>query len=53
MAKLSKNKTELVIEKDQIVRERLDLKLAEDKQKKEMSQMKELNDQLLKQVDDL
>jgi len=53
VAKLSKNKTELVIEKDQIVRERLDLKLAEDKQKKEMSQMKELNDQLLKQVDDL
>lgn len=35
------------------MRERLDLKIAEDKQKKEMVQMKDLNDQLLKQVDDL
>lgn len=35
------------------MRERLDLKITEDKQKKEMAQMKELNDQLLKQVDDL
>jgi hypothetical protein len=31
VAKLQKIKTELVIEKDQILRERLDLKIAEEK----------------------
>ena len=53
MAKLQKIKAELVIEKDQILRERLDLKIAEEKQKQESRQYKELNDNLLKQVEDL
>lgn len=41
MAKLSKVKTELVLEKDQILRERLDLKIAEEKQKQEVRQLKD------------
>jgi hypothetical protein len=53
VAKLQKIKAELVIEKDQILRERLDLKIAEEKQKQESRQYKELNDDLLKQVEDL
>ena len=47
LAKLSKNKTELAIEKDQIERERLDLKIGDDRQKNEMKKMKDLNDNLL------
>jgi hypothetical protein len=53
VAKLQKIKAELVIEKDQVLRERLDLKINEEKQKQEARQFKELNDDLLKQVDDM
>ena len=35
VAKLQKIKAELVIEKDQVLRERLDLKINEEKQKQE------------------
>jgi chromosome segregation ATPase len=53
VAKLQKIKAELVIEKDQVLRERLDLKINEEKQKQEARQFKELNDDLLKQVEDM
>lgn len=53
VAKLQKIKAELVIEKDQILRERLDLKIAEEKQKQDSRKYTELNTDLMKQVEDL
>lgn len=53
VAKLAKVKTELVIEKDLILRERLDLKIGEEKSRQELRLLKELNDQLMKQIEDL
>ena len=53
VSKLAKIKTELIIEKDQILRERLDLKIGEEKSRQELRLLKELNDQLLKQIEDL
>ncbi len=53
VARLQKIKTELVIEKDQILRERLDLKIAEEKQQRELRQVKDVNDNLARQVEEL
>jgi hypothetical protein len=53
VARLGKIKAELVIEKDQILRERLDLKIGEEKNKVEVKKMKDMNDDLIKQVEDL
>ncbi len=53
MARLGKIKAELVIEKDQILRERLDLKIGEERQKQETKKMRDMNDDLIKQVEDL
>ena len=53
VARLGKIKAELVIEKDQILRERLDLKIGEERQKQETKKMRDMNDDLIKQVEDL
>lgn len=53
IARLGKMKAELVMEKDEILRKRLDLNLAHEKQTSEMSKVKNMNDELIKQVEDL
>lgn len=50
---MGKMKAELVMEKDEILRKRLDLNLAHEKQTSDMSKVKNLNDELIKQVEDL